>query len=87
MFEKLTKEFGIEISHNEQEEGGLYCIDSVNEIKKIDAKEIKKELLMSMKLFDKTIKGVKDSEEYKLAQAYNDGIRAAIKILDKYTEK
>lgn len=42
---------------------------------------------MSMKLFDKTIKGVKDSEEYKLAQAYNDGIRAAIKILDKYTEK
>lgn len=42
---------------------------------------------MSMKLFDKTIKGVKDSEEYKLAQAYNDGIRAAIKILDKYEKE
>lgn len=85
MFEKLAKEFGIEIQHNEQDKGGLCCIDSDNEIKKIDTREIKKELFMSMKLLDKTIKGVKDSEEYKLAQAYNDGIRTAIKILDKYT--
>ena len=54
---------------------------------KIDIREIKKELLMAMKLFDKTIKGVKDSEEYKLAQAYNDGIRAAIKIFDKYEKE
>lgn len=39
------------------------------------AKQIKKEILTSMKMMDVTIKGIKESEEYKIAQAYNQGSR------------
>lgn len=42
--------------------------------------QIKKEILTSMKMMDITIKGVKESEEYKIAQAYNQGLRDAMAI-------
>lgn len=40
--------------------------------------QIKKEIFTSMKMMDTTIKGVKESEEYKIAQAYNQGLRDAM---------
>lgn len=45
--------------------------------------QIKKEILTSMKMMDTTIKGVKDSEEYKIAQAYNQGLRDAMVIFER----
>lgn len=45
--------------------------------------QIKKEILTSMKMIDTTIKGVKESEEYKIAQAYNQGLRDAMAIFEK----
>ena len=45
--------------------------------------QIKKEILTSMKLMDITIKGVKESEEYKIAQAYNQGLRDAMAIFER----
>lgn len=45
--------------------------------------QIKKEILTSMKMMDTTIKGVKESEEYKIAQAYNQGLRDAIAIFER----
>lgn len=44
--------------------------------------QIKKEILTSMKMMD-TIKGVKESEEYKIAQAYNQGLRDAMVIFER----
>lgn len=44
--------------------------------------QIKKEILTSMKMMDTTIKGVK-SEEYKIAQAYNQGLRDAMVIFER----
>ena len=43
----------------------------------------KKEILTSMKMMDTTIKGVKESEEYKIAQAYNQGLRDAMAIFER----
>lgn len=48
---------------------------------------IKKELLMEMKMTDTTIKGIKESEEYAFNSAFNSGIRSALKILEKYKDK
>lgn len=45
--------------------------------------QIKKEILTSMKMMDTTIKGVKESEEYKIAQAYNQGLRDAMAIFKR----
>lgn len=45
--------------------------------------QIKKEILTSMKMMDTTIKGVKESEEYKIAQAYNQGLRDAMAIFER----
>ena len=39
-----------------------------------------------MKIMDPTIKGIKESLEYKEAAAYNAGIRDAISILDSYNQ-
>lgn len=45
--------------------------------------QIKKEIFMSMKVMDTTIKDVKESEEYKMAQAYNQGLRDAMAIFER----
>lgn len=45
--------------------------------------QIKKEIFVSMKMIDTTIKGVKESEEYKIAQAYNQGLRDAMAIFER----
>lgn len=45
--------------------------------------QIKKEIFTSMKMMDTTIKGVKESEEYKIAQAYNQGLRDAMAIFER----
>ena len=45
--------------------------------------QIKKEILTSMKMMDTTIKGVKESEEYKIAQAYNQGLRDAMAVFER----
>lgn len=45
--------------------------------------EIKKEIVASMKIMDATIKGVKESDEYKMAQAYNQGLRDAMNIFER----
>ena len=45
--------------------------------------QIKKEILTSMKMMDTTIKGVKESEEYKSAQVYNQGLRDAMAIFER----
>lgn len=37
----------------------------------------------SMKIMDVTIKGVKGSDEYKMAQAYNQGLRDAMSIFER----
>lgn len=36
-----------------------------------------------MKIMDVTIKGVKGSDEYKMAQAYNQGLRDAMSIFER----
>ncbi|GFI47783.1 hypothetical protein IMSAGC019_03109 [Lachnospiraceae bacterium] len=48
--------------------------------------KIRKELFIKMKIMDPTIKGIKESLEYKEAAAYNAGIRDAISILDSYNQ-
>lgn len=45
--------------------------------------QIKKEIFMSMKMMDTTIKDIKESEEYKMTQAYNQGLRDAMTIFEK----
>jgi len=45
--------------------------------------QIKKEILASMKMMDTTIKGVKESEEYKIVQAYNQGLRDTMAIFER----
>ena len=45
--------------------------------------QIKKEIIISMKMMDTTIKGIKESEEYKIAQAYNQGLRDAMAIFER----
>lgn len=45
--------------------------------------QIKREILISMKIMDTTIKDVKESEEYKMAQAYNQGLRDAMAIFER----
>lgn len=44
---------------------------------------IRKELLLKMKLSDTTIKGISDSQEYKENCAYNQAIRDVIRILQE----
>ena len=45
--------------------------------------QIKKEIFTSMKMMDTTIKGIKESEEYKIVQAYNQGLRDAMAIFER----
>ena len=45
--------------------------------------EITKEIVTSMKIMDVTITGVKESEAYKMAQAYNQGLRDAMNIFER----
>lgn len=45
--------------------------------------EIKKEIVASMKIMNATIKSVKESDEYKMAQAYNQGLRDAMSIFER----
>ena len=45
--------------------------------------QIKREIFISMKMMDTTIKDVKESEEYKIAQAYNQGLRDAMVIFER----
>jgi len=45
--------------------------------------QIKKEIFMSMKMMDTTIKDIKESEEYKMTQVYNQGLRDAMTIFEK----
>ena len=45
--------------------------------------QIQKEIFRSMKMMDTTIKGIKESEEYKIAQAYNQGLRDAMAIFKR----
>lgn len=45
--------------------------------------QIKKEIFASMKMMDTTVKGIKESEEYKIAQAYNQGLRDAMAIFER----
>lgn len=45
--------------------------------------QIKKEIFALMKMMDITIKGVKESEEYKIAQAYNQGLRDAMAVFER----
>lgn len=49
--------------------------------------EMRKELVMKMKFMDPTIKGIEGSLEDREASLYNDGIREAIGILDKYKDR
>lgn len=45
--------------------------------------QIKREIFMSMKIMDTTIKDIKESEEYKIAQAYNQGLKDAMTIFER----
>lgn len=49
--------------------------------------QIQKEIFISMKMMDINIKGVKESEEYKIAQAYNQGLRDALAIFKREMEQ
>mgnify|MGYP004561164967 FL=1 len=48
---------------------------------KID--EVSKEIFLLMKFVDPTIESMKDSSEKKEAQAYNAGLRDALKVFKK----
>ena len=48
--------------------------------------KVRKELFMKMKFMDPTIKGIKESQEYKEAATYNAGIRDAVEIIGAYKE-
>lgn len=49
--------------------------------------KMKEDLFKEIKIMDATIKGVSDSSEFIAAQNYNEGVRAAIKVLDKYKDE
>ena len=49
--------------------------------------QIQKEIFISMKMMDTTIQAVKESAEYKIAQAYNQGLRDALAIFKKEMEQ
>lgn len=49
-------------------------------------RKIKKELFMKIRLMDTTIKGITESQQYKENILYNQGIRDAIQILDRYKD-
>lgn len=49
---------------------------------KID--EVSKEIFLLMKFVDPTIESMKDSPEKKEVQAYNAGLRDALKVFKKY---
>lgn len=53
----------------------------MDKIDQID--QIKKKLFTSLKIMDITIKSVEEQEEYKITQAYNQGLRDAITIFEK----
>lgn len=62
----------------------MIAMHAINgEVNMTEINQIKKEILMSMKVMDTTIKDIKESEEYKMAQAYNQGLRDAMAIFEK----
>ena len=59
---------------------------SYERLKEIDMdkiNQIQKEIFRSMKMMDTTIKDIKESEEYKIAHAYNQGLRDAMAIFKR----
>lgn len=56
-------------------------------MKRKEYEKIKQDMFMEFKLMDTTLKGIEESEEYKNNRHFNDGVRACIKILDKYVEE
>ena len=56
-------------------------------MKQEEFNKIKKDIFLKLKLMDTTIKGIKESEEYKENNAYNQGMRDVIKILENYIEE
>ena len=68
---------GDEIIKKAQPAYSPFDIDNLN--------KIKKEIVTSMKIMDVTIKGIKESDEYKMAQAYNQGLRDAMSIFELQT--
>lgn len=62
----------------------MIAMHAINgEVNMTEINQIKKEILMSMRIMDTTIKDIKESEEYKMAQAYNQGLRDAMAIFEK----
>lgn len=62
----------------------MIAMHAINgEVNMTEINQIKKEILMSMRIMDTTIKDIKESEEYKMAQAYNQGLRDAMTIFEK----
>jgi len=49
--------------------------------------DIKKEIFMAMKFTDSTVDSSKKSSEYLQKQAYNQGLRDAMKIMEKHLQK
>lgn len=49
--------------------------------------KMKQDLFKEIKIMDTTIKDVSDSSEFIAAQNHNEGVRAAIKVLDKYKDE
>lgn len=49
--------------------------------------DVTKDVFTKLHLMDRTIKGIEESEEYKLAQEYNKGLRDALAIFKKHMEK
>lgn len=49
--------------------------------------EIKKELFMKMRFMDTSMKGIKESSEYEGTRKYNEAIKDAIRVLDKYKDR
>ena len=69
---------GDEIIKKAQPASSPFDIDNLN--------KIKKEIVTSMKIMDVTIKGIKESDEYKMAQAYNQGLRDAMSIFERESD-
>lgn len=79
--DKIKKKYTIYMRNKTDNEKEIYM--ELREINMDKISQIKKEIFTSMKMMDTTIKGIKDSEEYKIAQAYNQGLRDAMAIFER----
>lgn len=82
--DKIKKKYTIYMRNKTDNEKEIYM--ELREINMDKISQIKKEIFTSMKMMDTTIKGIKDSEEYKIAQAYNQGLRDAMAIFERETK-